>query len=60
MTPTLFLEFQGSENSVKEQAAVAGEQPVLLLMLHLVGHFEAILRPCMEISLENLYVHTGA
>ena len=42
MTPTLFLEFQGSENSVKEQAAVAGEQPMLLLMLYLVGHFEAL------------------
>lgn len=25
VTPTLFLEFQGSENSVKEQASVAGE-----------------------------------
>jgi len=24
VTPTLFLEFQGSENSVKEQASVAG------------------------------------
>ena len=30
VTPTLFLEFQGSENSVKEQASVAGRGPIII------------------------------